>query len=510
MATLNERMQLARDLFGREPAPGEVRAYARATANSTGGTVTVDIGGEVVDVPVLGAVARGQEVILQVQNGHPVALGVAGWGDNIRSSVQSMQNVLSYVWIDDYGQLRITPTPYGGETGVMINAAGVNVEGYTYNSHTGNDGFTVFMGERPVIQVMADAQSPDFQHNRMRTEDCFYIEADSGGDDPATRTRLLLAESDTASTYYSGNVARLEVDGATKLAADASGNVTAAGSVTADGFTTYNGAMSGRRGVFGNVCPSFYGTCATAAGTQEKAVACNLFAATDLQPGTFLTVTFASAQTYNGQPMLNVNSTGAVPVVRQGTTAPPRYFWLAGETVQFVYDGTHWAIIDGGIATTTYYGMTKLSGVVNSTSNSVAATPGAVKQAYDLAAAAGTWRTVAITVGVPSGFDSRSCTVLANDGARLLSVSFSAENSGGTNVSVPANTSLFTCTDQTLRPSGGVRAGAGFRYNGAALLDFPVKTLAGSPWALIGPAWSFSAASIHFDSLIPYDALGIA
>jgi hypothetical protein len=178
--------------------------------------------------------------------------------------------------------------------------------------------------------------------------------------------------------------------------------------------------------------------------------------------------------------------------------------------VQFVYDGTHWAIIDGGIATTTYYGVTKLSSAVNSTSNSVAATPGAVKQAYDLAAAAGTWRTVAVTVGVPSGFDSRSCTVLANDGARLLSVSFAAENSGGTNISVPANTSLFTCTDTTLRPTTNIRAGAGFRYNGAALLDFPVKTLSGSPWALIGPAWAFSAASIHFDALIPYDALGIA
>lgn len=468
MASLGQKMELARELFGREAQPSEVRTYATATGDSRGGTVAVDVGGEVVSVPVLGAVARGQEVILQVQNGHPVALGVAGWGDNLRSDVQSMQNVLSYVWIDDYGQLRITPTPYGDETGVMINAEGVNVEGYTYNSHTGDDGFTVFMGERPVIQALADAQSPDFQHNRLRTEDCFYIEADSGGDSPATRTRLLLAESDTASTYYSGNVARLEVDGATRLAADAAGNVTAAGTVTAGGFTTYSGTVSGRRGSFGNVAPSFYGTCATAAGTQEKAVACNLFAASDLQPGTFLTVTFASAQTYNGQPLLNVNGTGAVGVVRQGTTAPARYFWLAGETVQFVYDGTNWAIVDGGIATTTYYGATKLSSATNSTSTSLAATPSAVKAAYDLAAAGGTdtgWLQYSGLTGIRYRLVGKMCTIAA-DGTYTTSAASGWQTVGTLPDEIrPSQTCRFVWYDHQ---SGAFRRGQ-VEYNRLAL-----------------------------------------
>jgi hypothetical protein len=42
-------------------------------------------------------------------------------------------------------------------------------------------------------------------------------------------------------------------------------------------------------------------------------------------------------------------------------------------------------MIDKGAATTSYYGLTKLSSAINSTSTSLAATPSAVKQAYDLA-----------------------------------------------------------------------------------------------------------------------------
>ena len=129
----------------------------------------------------------------------------------------------------------------------------------------------------------------------------------------------------------------------------------------------------------------FYGTCSTAAATQAKAVTADGFAATDLKAGTVLFVKFDNAQTYNGSPTLNVNSTGAVAVYRNGTNTGLRYMWLAGEVVCFVHDGTSWVVSDGGIATTTYYGVTKLSSSTSSTSTSLAATPAAVKSAYDLA-----------------------------------------------------------------------------------------------------------------------------
>jgi hypothetical protein len=129
-----------------------------------------------------------------------------------------------------------------------------------------------------------------------------------------------------------------------------------------------------------------YATCATAAATQAKvaAVVAGGFA---LEAGRRVTVKFTNAQTYNGQPTLNVDGTGAKNICRNGTTAGMRYQWSAGEVVEFVYDGANFIEVNGAIATTTYYGVTKLSSSVTSTSTSVAANCAAVKTAYDLAAA---------------------------------------------------------------------------------------------------------------------------
>jgi hypothetical protein len=57
------------------------------------------------------------------------------------------------------------------------------------------------------------------------------------------------------------------------------------------------------------------------------------------------------------------------------------YMWSAGEVLDFVYDGTNWVAVDGAIATTTYYGVTKLSSSTTSSSASMAATPAAVSAA---------------------------------------------------------------------------------------------------------------------------------
>lgn len=89
-----------------------------------------------------------------------------------------------------------------------------------------------------------------------------------------------------------------------------------------------------------DLCPvaaSLYGTCATAAGTAEKAVTlpeCDV-----LVPGMSLAVKFTNSNTA-ANPTLNVNSLGAVPIYRYGITAAGNTVntsWPAGAVVQFTY-----------------------------------------------------------------------------------------------------------------------------------------------------------------------------
>lgn len=119
----------------------------------------------------------------------------------------------------------------------------------------------------------------------------------------------------------------------------------------------------------------FYGTSATAAGTATKVVVCEDFTETDLVEGTRLSVYFTNANTYNGTATLNVNSTGAKNIYYSGTATNARYMWVAGETVDFIYNGEQWVTTNGGLATTTYYGVTKLSTGANSDSQVYALTP---------------------------------------------------------------------------------------------------------------------------------------
>jgi len=149
-----------------------------------------------------------------------------------------------------------------------------------------------------------------------------------------------------------------------------------------------------------------YGECDTAAATQAKEVTVDSSFA--LEEGAIILVKFANAQTYNGQPTLNVNGTGAKGIVSRGTTVGVRHQWLAGESVMFVYDGTNWAEVNGGLASTTYYGATKLSSSTSSTSTSVAATPAAVKAAYDLANGKADKHTIATGTLSASGWSGKT------------------------------------------------------------------------------------------------------
>lgn len=128
-----------------------------------------------------------------------------------------------------------------------------------------------------------------------------------------------------------------------------------------------------------DVPPFYYGTCSTAAATVAKVVTCSGFV---LETGATIVVKFTNYNT-GASATMNVNGTGAKAIKMYGTTATNTYMWRSGEAVLFVYDGTNWQMVGMGTATTTYYGLTKLSSSTSSTSTTVAATASAVKAAYD-------------------------------------------------------------------------------------------------------------------------------
>ena len=133
----------------------------------------------------------------------------------------------------------------------------------------------------------------------------------------------------------------------------------------------------------------WYGTCATADSTAEKTVTTDTGNFT-LTAGNVVYVLFNTENTNTSAMTLNVDGTGAKSVYTISTTAISQYQIAPKEVVAFVYDGSAFRLQNGSVATTKYYGMTKLSSSTSSTSNSMAATPSAVKSAYDVATAAQT------------------------------------------------------------------------------------------------------------------------
>lgn len=128
----------------------------------------------------------------------------------------------------------------------------------------------------------------------------------------------------------------------------------------------------------------YYGECSTTASTQTKVV--SIPKIESLTTGLCVRVKFLNAQDYSGQPQLQINSLEAKYILRSGSDSAKQYDWQAGEVLDFVYNGTSFIIQGGAVPTTTYYGSRiKLSSSTSSTSEDLAATPKAVKTAYDLA-----------------------------------------------------------------------------------------------------------------------------
>ena len=147
----------------------------------------------------------------------------------------------------------------------------------------------------------------------------------------------------------------------------------------------------------GGVKNIWYGTCSTSASTGQKDVTTDT-ADFALAEGNMVRVRFANANSVSGTTYLSVDNLTNVEVRGRTGASGAQYYWNQGEVVDFVYDGTYFLIVSGAPATTTYYGPTKLSSSTSSTSTELAATPSAVKSAYDLANEAASRRAMTAVV----------------------------------------------------------------------------------------------------------------
>jgi len=149
----------------------------------------------------------------------------------------------------------------------------------------------------------------------------------------------------------------------------------------------------------------YFGVCETAASTAAKVVICDEF---QLKKGVHLAVQFTNANTASS-PSMNVNGTGAIAICGINGYYVSANMWTANQMVHFVYNGSWWIALNCLPAHTSQYGVTKLSNSVTSTSASLAATPYAVKLAYDR----NSWDSISLTNALALAYGGTGATTAA-------------------------------------------------------------------------------------------------
>lgn len=136
----------------------------------------------------------------------------------------------------------------------------------------------------------------------------------------------------------------------------------------------------------------WYGTCPTGATIATKVVTTSS-GDFELTAGNILIVKFTYGETA-ASPKLQVDNTTATSATT--LTGSTRYFWEANDIVAFVYDGTNFVRINSTRASTTYYGLTKLSNDTTSTVTTVAATSKAVNDVVSATGSNGELETITV------------------------------------------------------------------------------------------------------------------
>lgn len=128
----------------------------------------------------------------------------------------------------------------------------------------------------------------------------------------------------------------------------------------------------------------FYGKCSSTSSAVEKEVDIIDYDTSlpdenfVLRDGVAVDVYFSN---YNGvdNPKLNVNGTGAYPIILSNALGAPPRFWRIRSVVRFVFneDLSRWFVVGPSMATTTYYGVVKLSSELYNNDTTIAASASA-------------------------------------------------------------------------------------------------------------------------------------
>ena len=133
--SLSSKTELARALF-RTPSPDSVtRISGTATADSSDGTVTVQLeDGDVIEVGTIGSVSSGDTVTIHVQRGEAQVIASEGWGDAMQAAVDEAAEVANAVnqhfWSDTNGAhvTEVTQEQWQqSQTGhnILVNSLGI-------------------------------------------------------------------------------------------------------------------------------------------------------------------------------------------------------------------------------------------------------------------------------------------------------------------------------------------------------------------------------------------------
>lgn len=133
--SLSSKTELARALFRSTPPDSVTRISGTATADSSDGTVTVQLeDGDVIEVGTIGSVTQGQTVTIHVQRGEAQVIASEGWGDAMQAAVDEAQAIAEatgqHFWHDSNGAhvTEVTQEQWAqSQTGhnILVNSLGI-------------------------------------------------------------------------------------------------------------------------------------------------------------------------------------------------------------------------------------------------------------------------------------------------------------------------------------------------------------------------------------------------